>query len=130
MRKSNEGEPPISAKDAVSRGFWMVKLPSMVFMFGPWIAFVVLVDREHSVGSEGFKLFLPTFLGGFVLGWLAWSVLVPYWRLWAYQRVSDIDELKLQAVASRLIWPEGDLFEKTEIVSRNMRERIRALEQR
>jgi hypothetical protein len=65
-----------------------------------------------------------------VLSWLAWSVLVPRWRLWAYERVSDLGELKRLAVLSYLIWPEGSVFARTEIASKALRTRLRELERK
>jgi hypothetical protein len=118
----------ITTEQALERGFWMVKLPSMALMFGPWLAFVLLADKEHSTGSKGFALFLPAFLGGFVLGWLAWSILIPRWRLWAYQRVTNIEELKVHGAIAQLIWLEGHFFERTEIASNAIRQKLKALE--
>jgi hypothetical protein len=117
---------------ALRRAFWSVKVPSMVLMLAPWIAFIAAAQLGYvpSVGPAGFKWFLPTFLGGFLAGWLVWSVQVPRWRLWAYQRVHDIEELKHRAVANQIIWPEGHFFEKTEIAGVRIREQLRLLEER
>jgi hypothetical protein len=115
---------------AVARAFWTVKLPSLVLMIGPWFGFAVSSDGDHipSVGMPGLKWFLLAFLGGFVAGWLAWPIQTPRWRRWAYQHVDDIEELKREAVAAQLPWPEGHFFERTEIAPRRLREEIRALE--
>ena len=51
------------------------------------------------------------------LAWGWWSFAVPRWRLWAYERVGDISELKRRAVAVGLTWPDGHIFEKTEFKS-------------
>jgi hypothetical protein len=110
----------------------MVKIPSMIGMFGPWFAFFVAInlDASRGVGVKGLWRFLPSFLGGFILGWLIWSIQVPHWRLWAYQRVADIDELKWSAVAAQILWPEGHVFQKTEIMSRTLRAKLKAFEER
>lgn len=67
---------------------------------------------------------------GFVIAWLWWSVMVPRWRLWAYERVDDIAELKRAAVAVGLIWPDGWILERTEIKSKAHAARERELERR
>ena len=67
---------------------------------------------------------------GFVCSWAAWSSQVTRWRLWAYRRVTDIDALKSQAVASGLIWPEGHFFERTELRSRDEAAELARLEVR
>jgi len=121
----------ITPAGALRRAFWSVKVPSMVLMLSPWIAFIVAAQEGYvpSVGPAGFKWFLPAFLGGFLAGWLVWSIQVPRWRLWAYQRVQDIEELKHYAVADRIIWPEGHFFEKTEMAGARIREKLRLLEE-
>jgi hypothetical protein len=63
------------------------------------------------------------------IAWAAWSVLVPRWRLWAYRRVENLDSLRQAAVAVGLIWPEGHLFQKTEIASMALKRELARLEQ-
>ena len=70
-----------------------------------------------------------TFIASWPLAWLTWSLLVVRWRIWAYERVEDLSELKMQAVAAGLIWRDGHFFERTEIRSQHQRKRIRDLEQ-
>lgn len=60
--------------------------------------------------------------------WIWWSILVPLWRVWAYDRVSDIGELKRLGVARGLIWPEGHPFERTEIRIGGVGRRLKQLE--
>lgn len=57
----------MSPEEAVSRAFWMVKVPSMAFMLGPWLAFIALAGLGiiPRYGNAGLAWFLPTFLGGF-----------------------------------------------------------------
>lgn len=68
------------------------------------------------------------FLVSWPLAWLTWSLLVPRWRIWAYERVENLDELKACAVAVSLIWREGHFLERTEIRSPDQQRRIRELE--
>jgi len=65
---------------------------------------------------------------GFILAWLWLSISVPRWRLWAYANVQDIGSLKQRAVEVGLTWPDGHFFEKTEIKSREIRDRERELD--
>jgi len=69
------------------------------------------------------------FFAGWPLAWLTWSFLVPRWRVWAYEHVEDLDELKMRAVEAGLIWRDGHFFERTEIRSKQQRQRIHELEQ-
>jgi hypothetical protein len=110
----------------------MVKAPSMVAMFAPWIFYIVMAKLHvlPSIGPAGFKWFVPLFLGGFIAGWLVWSVQVPRWRVWAYGAVDDLRALKHLAIEKQIIWPDGSIFERTEIMSRHTREHLKALEAR
>lgn len=69
------------------------------------------------------------FLVSWPLAWLTWSLLVPRWRVWAYGRVENLDELKACAVAVGLIWREGHFLERTELRSPSQQRRIRELEE-
>lgn len=66
---------------------------------------------------------LLLFLFVFSLAWLWWSLSVPRWRVWAFERVDSIAELKLAAVAAGVIWPDGHFFGRTEIKSGAIRDR-------
>lgn len=70
------------------------------------------------------------FLFGIVLAWIWWSIMVPRWRLWAWERVEDLDDLKQKAVRAGIIWPEGWIFEKTEFQSEYIKAKLRDLEAR
>ena len=120
----------ISPEDALDRAFWMVKVPSISALVTPMFAFVFLAKLKYipSIGYEGMKWGLPAFLLGFIAGWLVWSVQVPRWRLWAYPRVRDIALLKELAAQSNLLWRDGTLFAKTEIMSNKVRDELRRLE--
>lgn len=121
----------MTPEEAVHRAFWTIKVPSMAALITPWLVFILLAHLGYipSIGLPGFKWFLPMFIGGFVAGWLVWSIQIPRWRLWAYRLVDDIGELKRQAIDKQIIWPDGSFFEKTEISSLRLREEIRRLEQ-
>lgn len=127
---SHPGAKLVAPEVAVDRAFWTVKLPSLLLLFTPWIGFAIL-GKLHAIpgtGAVGFKWFLAAFSGGLGAGWFAWAILVPRWRLWAYQRVDDIEALKREAVAAQIIWPEGHWLERTELASRHLRNELRLLE--
>ncbi|WGM38859.1 hypothetical protein [Caulobacter sp. NIBR1757] len=114
---------------AVSRGVLVVNGSVMLVMFGlPSLVYaaVLLLGVDSSSAATVAVL---AFMVCWPLAWLTWSLLVPRWRLWAYSRVEDIDELKAYGVAAGLIWREGHLFERTEIRTPDQRRRLRELEQ-
>jgi hypothetical protein len=90
----------------------------------------ITIDQTIARGTRlvNVPVFVILFAPGII--WLWWSVQVPKWRLWAYERVDDIGELKRRAIEARLIWPDGSVFSRTEIKSAAQAARERELEQR
>lgn len=119
----------LTAAKAVGRGLWTVNGSVMLLMFGPAAAAFGLgaLLGHPNVGGVAGLVLVPV---GFLAAWAFWSVNVPRWRLWAYRRVEDLNELKAQAVASGLIWPDGHFFEKTEYRPKWLRDELAALERR
>jgi len=100
----------ISVAKAIQRGHLVVSLPAgIVQLVGMTLPFIL------SAGSRG-SLLVGMFLG-FILAWLYWSIAITKWKLWAYQNVEDLVALKQAAVNTYLIWPDGNIFNKTEIKS-------------
>jgi hypothetical protein len=73
-------------------------------------------------------LLICLFLLGISLAWLWWSVMVPRWRIWAWSRVADTDDLRERAVRTGLIWPEGHVLERTEFRDAATKRVLRELE--
>ena len=83
---------------------------------------------DRASGEAGLAAVLGLLATAFFTSWIAWSWQVPKWRLWAYRRVDDIEALKLAAVGVGLIWPEGHIFERTELRSEEQVQELRRLE--
>jgi hypothetical protein len=118
----------VTPEQAVARGWWMVTAPSLALLIVPLISYAIWMPSEYRFGAAGIGPFALVFLISAGLSWLAWSILVPQWRLWAYQRVANIAELKDRALAANLIWPERSIFARTEIASKELRSQLRRLE--
>jgi len=117
----------LSVRQAIRRGLLVVNGPVLALLFGPLAVFVLLI--KHQVIARQYNwVGLPIFVAGFVLAWLWWSVTVPRWRIWAYERVEDIQELKEQAVSVGLTWPMGHAFNRTEIKSAEQARREQELD--
>ena len=117
----------LSVDRAVTIGLLWVNGPVFLLMFGPMAGFLI-ADGVGLVRPHLQWLGACAFVAGWLLAWLWWSVTVPKWRLWAYERVIEIVDLKRAAVASKLTWPDGSIFERTEIKSRQHRQREREFE--
>ena len=128
----------ISVKQALRRGFWTVNMPVLLIMVGVWIVAFGALDLLQRFGNvlpqsvvdiASPMLVILAFSSPFI-AWIHWSIAIPKWKLWAYSRVDDLGALKRAAVRSQLIWPDGHLFEKTELCPKAMRQKIRHLEGR
>jgi hypothetical protein len=117
----------VSVSRAIRVGLLRVNGPVFVLLVGPLGIFALAV-KQGVVSRHWNWVGLPVFLCSFVLAWLWWSYAVPRWRLWAYERVSDIAALKERAVAVGLTWPDGHAFGRTELKSARQRARERELD--
>lgn len=121
------GTAGLTPAAAVARGQWMINGAVGLAMWGP-AAVAAAAGWIAGYRSEGFAVAGAIFFPSVAVAWLVWSIQVPRWRLWAYERVDDLTELKARAVAAQLIWPEGHWFEKTEIRTQRTRDALRRLE--
>ena len=117
----------LSVRRAIWTGLLVVNGPVMLFLVGPLYGFGRLVERG-AISRDYNWAGLVVFAFGFAFAWLWWSLSVPRWRIWAYERVRDIPLLKAQAVAVGLTWPDGHRFGGTEIKSRSLAGRERELD--
>src|SRR5881394_2390721 len=104
----------VSVRRAIWVGLAVVNGPVLSLLCAPLAVFSALVSRG-AVDRECNWVGLPVLIASFLLAWLWWSVSVPRWRLWAYQRVQEIAQLKQRAVAVGLTWPDDHPFAKTEL---------------
>ena len=120
----------ISASAAVWAGQAWINLPVFVFIFSPICLFCLLafpwLNRQS--GFVAGPLLICLFLLGIGLAWLWWSVMVPRWRIWAWSRVADTNDLRQRAVRTGLIWPEGHVLERTEFQDAATKRVLRELE--
>ena len=115
----------VSVKRAVMIGRLWVNGPVFLLIVGP-IAWTLAAPDDSALERTGFYLCGA----GWLLAWVWWSFAVPKWRLWAYDRVIDITELKRSAISAGLTWPDGSIFARTEIKSKAHAQRERELELR
>ena len=118
----------ISVQEALRAGFWMIQVPLVSVLILGAGGVHVAMDLDIIPSKEPQSL--ACILLPLISAWLVWSIQTPRWRLWAYQRVEYIAELKLAAVRNGLIWPDDSVFSKTEIASRELLHELRILEER
>ncbi|MBP1838857.1 hypothetical protein [Formosa algae] len=116
----------ISVNKAINRGHLIVNIPVFVSMFGiPALA--LYLAQNNSIPKWGVVI---SFIIGFIVAWLVWSFMITKWRIWAFDNVRNVHELKKRAIAEKLIWNDGKIFEKTEIKSPKQKRKLKLLEKK
>jgi hypothetical protein len=120
-----------SVRKAINIGLVTVNGPVLPLLLAPML--IVLPHMSQIERSQGLGfailLFFGSFISGLPIAWAWWSVSVPRWRLWAYERVEDIPLLKKRAVQVGLVWPEGHFLARTEFKTAAHAAKEKAFEQ-
>lgn len=116
----------VSVDKALSKGQYMVNYPVMVIMFATIGCCYYLIENKY---IHDWTIGLG-FFACIALPWLYWSFMVTKWRLWAFEKVTDVHELKRRAIDEKLIWPDGSIVEKTEIRTSTDRAKLLQLNKR
>ena len=112
----------LTVDKAIQKGHQWVNYPvAAILIIG--IAFSVLLV---GILKSGFG-FLIGFAATFALAWLWWSFMITKWRIWAFENCRNVHELRRRAVNEKLIWPEGSIFEKTEIRNFEQKKKLKSL---
>lgn len=114
----------VTVDQAIAKGHRMVNYPVFIIMFGT-------IGLCFYLGTQKILPFwiVPVGFGlGFGLAWLWWSVMITKWRLWAFENVRNVHELKKRAVQEKLIWADNSIFEKTEIRNSTNKEKWSSLQ--
>jgi hypothetical protein len=103
----------VSVNQAIGRGLATVYGPFFPLVFGIPAVILILATPLHLPGLLSL-LSVPL---GIAAAWVWWSYQVPHWRIWALERVDDIEALHQRAVQVGIEWPYGHFLERTEIKS-------------
>ena len=114
-----------SINEVLKKGQTIVNVPVSIIMI---VTPILSVFLSPLILQQEYRVFgiLAGVILGFVLAWLWWSYRIVKWRIWAFENTkkSDWRELKESAIDQKLIWNDGNLFEKTEIRSRKETQKI------
>ncbi|MCD0472150.1 hypothetical protein [Flavobacterium sp. JAS] len=119
-------EKIVTVNEALQKGkIRLVHLP-MLIIFGIIILSFILNAKEIIPGWV-----IPIgFIIGFLCGWLTWSYFVNKWKIWAFENVRNVHELKQKAIDQRLIWESDSWFEKTEFKTLQQKTKLKSLEKK
>ncbi len=114
----------MTIQQAITRGQFVVNVPVIgIIAIG---IFGTLWYTEH-IGITGAWAILG-FIVSIPFAWLYWSLVAPKWLLWAYQNIDNQAALRYRAEQSALIYRRGHRFEKTMILSDEVRTQLDAFE--
>lgn len=116
----------ITVDKAIKRGRIIVNVPAFVVIMGCPVLALFLI-QQNLIPVWGFPIAI---LIGFVLGWLVWGIMITKWRIWAFEHVRNVHELKKRAIQEKLIWHAGSIFEKTEIRNTEDKRKLKMLEKK
>jgi hypothetical protein len=116
----------ITVDKAIKRGHLIVNVPVFIAIIG-CPALGLYLSKQNLIPGWGIGI---AFLIGFVLAWLIWSFMITKWRIWAFQNVRNVHELKKRAIQEKLIWNDGNIFEKTEIRNTEDKSELKKLEKK
>ncbi len=130
----------ISVDEAISKGRKMLLLPRILmviglfyFLFPIAMVFIAVTEGPTFTIKEwlicaGVVLFC--FVVFFYLPFLFWSKRTTRWKLWAFDNVDNVHELKIAAVNANLCPAYGTFMDKLQIQSAEEREQWRKLQDR
>ena len=113
----------MTVDESIQRGHRMVTYPSIVLFFIGLLFTIFLVSYFKNPW-----IFLFGFLISLGISWIYWSVMIPRWRILAFENCRNVHELKRIAINENLIHPDGSFFEKTEIRNDRQKRRLAAIE--
>lgn len=114
----------VTVDKAISKGHKMVTYPGMLVMFGT-MGLAIYLGVQKIIPTWGIPVGIVL---SFLFAWLWWSFMITKWRIWAFDNVRNVHELKKRAVQEKLIWSDNSIFEKTEIRTSNDKEKLSALQ--
>lgn len=113
----------VTVDDAIAKGHKMVNYPVMVIIFGT-IGLTLYLGLQKLIPTWGFPV---GFALAFILAWLWWGIMITKWRIWAFDNVRNVHELKKRAIQEKLIWADNSIFEKIEIRNATDKEKLNSL---
>gem|GEM_PF-349155 len=107
IKERNIMNETVTVEEAISRGHWMITYPLYIIMFGTLVIGGPLVFLNILTPS----VFLICFALSFGLAVLWWKIMFNKWRIWAFDNVRNVHELKKRAIREKLFSAKSSIFE-------------------
>lgn len=116
----------ITVEAAIKRGKWLCLFLPLIFFAIPMLAGVCLMKYY----DDNFLFLVAGFVAAILFSFLIWGFTSVRWKIWAYTHVRNVHELQRRAINEKLIWNDGNFFNRFEIKSAEQRIALKKLEAR
>lgn len=126
----------VTVEEAIARGRSMLLLPRILIMLGFFFfVFIGWIFCEACINTAGGNFLLifgliwvVSFLPLVLLPFLFWSKRTTRWKIWAFENVPDVQELKRRAMRAALYADDGTFINRIQIKSTSEAEAWAALQ--
>jgi hypothetical protein len=108
-RAAGDGAMVLGVGRAILVGEMVVNVPALgLMLLTIWFAGPVIQRWIEGGASKGVGLPTLVVVMAFAVGvgWMWWAIVMPRWRVWALERVSDPRLLYGAAISAQLMWPQ------------------------
>ncbi|MGV0923793.1 hypothetical protein [Empedobacter tilapiae] len=113
----------VTVDEAISKGHRMITYPVLAITIGIF-GITFYLGSQKFIPAWGFPV---GFIFAMVVSWLWWNFMITKWRIWAFDNVRNIHELKKRAIQEKLICSDNSIFGKTEIRTTKEVEKLNTL---
>lgn len=119
-------EDNISVDVAIEKAKKTILYPSMGILIG--IPIILCILAEFDILQTWFVLI--GFICSTLLSILFWSFTITDWKIWAYENVRNLHELKRRAIQEKLTYEDDSFYLKLEFKTRRQKEKLKYLTKR
>ena len=116
----------ISVDTAIEKAKRTILYPSLGILIG--IPLILCVLAELDIIQSW--LVLIGFICSTLISILFWSFTITNWKIWAYENVRNLHELKRRAIQEKLTYEDDSFYLKLEFKSQRQKEKLKYLEKR
>ncbi len=115
----------VTVEEAIARGKKMITYPTMI------IGLIILAGEiilKILIHFPDWELNIIMILSITLIQRIYWCFAVTKWRVWAFENVRNVHELKDQAIKANLLFKADSFMEKLALKSENDKQKLRLLE--
>ena len=119
-----------AVNDAIKKGRLTVNLPGalifLIILFGIPSLLLQYTEKNWII----IVCLAVSAVVGFALGWIYSGFAVVRWKIWAFENVKNVHELKEKAIKENIIYKDGHWSEKLNFANYEQRQKLKMLERR